>query len=106
MSEVLRNFLASLAYLSGQFWKEFRRRQQRHLSTTIERCSLSHLNLNNCSTPKAPEKGIFSQQNAGPFETYFNWDTPRHTFDFAQLKKQDSTNFGIYRPKTSFCVRK
>ena len=44
-------------------------------STTIERCSLSHLNLNNSSTPKAPEKGIFSQQNAGPFETYFNWDT-------------------------------
>ena len=44
-------------------------------STTIERCSLSHLNLNNCSTPKVPEKGIFSRQNAGPFETYFNWDT-------------------------------
>jgi hypothetical protein len=44
-------------------------------STTIERCSLSHLNPDKCSTPKAPEKGIFSRQNAGPFKIYFNWDT-------------------------------
>ena len=44
-------------------------------STTIERCSLSHLNLNNCSTPKPQKRAFFSQKNAGPFETYFNWDT-------------------------------
>jgi hypothetical protein len=44
-------------------------------STTIERCSLSHLNLNNVRRQKPQKKGIFLQQNVGPFETYFNWDT-------------------------------